>query len=147
MANHLKIYSSIALVFIIACKDSAPLFNKNKIAETEKSFEKMVEEKGVAEAFYFFADKNAVINRENDSLVYGKESILKYYNNKRSNKKISLKWEPDFIEVSQNNDLAYTFGKYFYEVTDSVGKKTSYKGIFHTIWKKQPDGTWRYVWD
>ncbi len=145
--NLLKLFSNTALILLLACKAAAPIYEKNNVVETEKAFEKRVEEKGIAESFYYFADKNAVIIRENDSLIYGKESILKYYNNKRSNKKISLKWKPDFVEVAKSGELAYTFGKYFYEVTDSLGKKTTYKGIFHTIWKKQPDGTWRYVWD
>jgi len=39
----------------------------------------MVSEKGLAEAFYFFADDNAVILRGNDSLNYSKENIKHYY--------------------------------------------------------------------
>jgi ketosteroid isomerase-like protein len=32
-------------------------------------------------------------------------------------------------------------------VKDSVGNKKDFKGIFHTVWKKQKDGSWKYVWD
>ncbi len=146
--NNIKTFPLLLLIFYNSC--STPintLKDRNKIAVTEQAFEKMAEEKGLAEAFYFYADMNAVIKRENDSLIYGRESIFKYYISKLSNKKTTLKWKPDFIEVAQNGDLAYTFGKYFYCITDSAGKKTTYKGAFHTVWKKQPDGTWRYVWD
>jgi len=44
-------------------------------SQTEKAFEKMASEKGLAEAFYYFADENAVIKRGNDSLIIGKENI------------------------------------------------------------------------
>jgi len=43
--------------------------------------------------------------------------------------------------------LAYTYGKYTWQIKDTQGKITKYQGIFHTVWKKQSDGTWKYVWD
>ena len=32
-------------------------------------------------------------------------------------------------------------------VKDSTGKTNENRGAFHTVWKKQKDGSWRYVWD
>ncbi len=52
---------------------------KNEIFQTEKAFEQMTADKGIAEAFYYFADENAVILRENDTLVSGKDNIKAYY--------------------------------------------------------------------
>jgi hypothetical protein len=45
---------------------------KKDILNTEKDFEKMTREKGIVEAFYFYAADSAVIKRENDSLIIGK---------------------------------------------------------------------------
>jgi hypothetical protein len=72
---------------------------KQEIFRAEKAFEKMAAEKSVAEAFYFFADEKAVIKRENDTLIKGKENIKIYYD-KRNNKNATVNWTPDFIEVS-----------------------------------------------
>ncbi|MEI9943504.1 MAG: DUF4440 domain-containing protein [Chitinophagaceae bacterium] len=58
-----------------------------------------------------------------------------------------MTWTPDFIEVSENGDLGYTFGKYTWSTKDSAGQAQEYKGVFHTVWKKQEDGQWKYVWD
>jgi len=55
---------------------------KNEVFQTEKEFELMTREKGITEAFYFFADENAVIKRGNDSLIFGKENIKDYYQKK-----------------------------------------------------------------
>lgn len=105
----------------------------------------MTEEKGIAEAFYFYAAPDAVIKRENDTLIIGKENIRTYYEKKQLiNAKVT--WAPDFIEVSASADLAYTFGKYVWTVKKDTSV-TEHKGIFHTVWKKQPDGSWKYVWD
>ena len=58
-----------------------------------------------------------------------------------------LKWKPDFVDVAASGDLGYTYGHYTYSYIDSTGKAAEDKGIFHTVWKRQPDGNWRFVWD
>lgn len=120
--------------------------SKQEIAKAEKDFATMAAEKGIAEAFYFFADSNAVIRRQNDSLIKGKDNIRNYYSADFF-KAIILKWSPDFIDVANNGDLGYTFGKYTRQSKDTAGKLNEIKGVFHTVWKKQNDGSWKYVWD
>ena len=117
-----------------------------EIAQAEKDFEKMAAEKGIAEAFVYFADSNAVIKRQNDTLIKGKENIRNFYS-AGFYKNASVKWSPDFIEASEKGDLAYTFGKYVWQSKDSSGNLQEFSGIFHTVWKKQKDGAWKYVWD
>ena len=119
---------------------------KNEIFQTEKAFEKMTSEKGIAEAFYYFADENAVIKRENDTLIIGKENIKIYYEN-RINNKATVNWTPDFIEVSDCGNLGYTYGRYAWKIENSDGDTVEYKGVFHTVWKRQADNSWKYVWD
>ncbi|MBK7030961.1 MAG: hypothetical protein IPH45_17925 [Bacteroidales bacterium] len=43
--------------------------------------------------------------------------------------------------------MAYTYGKYTWKINNGNGDTTVYKGVFHTVWKKQGDGSWKYVWD
>ena len=119
---------------------------KKEIAEAEKAFATMAKEKGIAEAFAFYADSNAVIKRRNDSLIKGKEGIKNFYNDDFY-KTASVTWSPDFIETSPDGDLGYTYGKYLWQSKDSTGKPIEFRGVFHTVWKKQKDGSWRYVWD
>jgi ketosteroid isomerase-like protein len=119
---------------------------KQEIAQAEKDFEKMAAEKGIAEAFEFYADSNAAIRRSGDSVIYGKENIRKFYSAAYF-KTASVIWSPDLVDASENGDLGYTFGKYTWRSKDSTGKANESHGIFHTVWKKQKDGTWKYVWD
>jgi ketosteroid isomerase-like protein len=106
----------------------------------------MHEEKGIAEAFYFFADDSAIIKRENDTLIIGNENIKEYYN-KDFYKTVSVKWAADFIDVSDDGTLAYTYGKYVWKSKDNTGNESEYTGVFHTVWKRQVDNGWKYVWD
>lgn len=119
---------------------------QSEIENTEKAFNDLARSKGIAEAFYHFAAQDATIKRENDTLIKGRDNIKKYYSNPKL-KNASVSWKPDFVDVSRDGTMAYTYGKYIWTVKDSAGKTTDYKGVFHTVWKKQADGSWKYVWD
>ena len=133
-------------VFITACQPTVDKEAiKKEIYQTEKEFEKMAAEKSVAEAFYYFADENAVIKRQNDTLIVGKENIKAFYEKGRRN--ATVNWTPDFIDVADCGTLGYTYGKFVWKIKNEAGAVTEYKGVFHTVWKKQKDNTWKYVWD
>ncbi len=119
---------------------------KNEILQTEKAFAQMTEEKGIAEAFYHYATENAVIKRENDTLIVGKNAIKAYYD-KQGNENAVVDWAPDFIDVSEDGTMAYTYGKYLWKFKGEKGDTIEYKGVFHTVWKRQSDNSWKYVWD
>jgi len=119
---------------------------KAEIYNTEKTFEKMASEQGITGAFYYFADSLAVITRGNDSLIYGKDNIRNFYLTKNYSN-VTVNWTPDFIDVSTDGTLGYTYGKYSWKFKQSDGTTKELRGIFHTVWKKQTDNSWKYVWD
>lgn len=137
------------IVLVAGCsggvKEDQKTLAKNEILKAEKAFQEMAREKGLRDAFVFYADENAAIIR-GERLIKGKKAIQAWYD-KRSGSKMELNWTPDFVDVSSSGDLGYTYGRYLFVVTDSNGVRKEGKGIFHTVWKKQPDGTWKYVWD
>ena len=118
---------------------------KEEIIRTEQDFESMAASKGLSEAFGYFADTAACLNRGN-YVIHGKDSIRLFYSSDRY-KNVRLEWKPDFVEVSGSADLGYTYGKYTFTTTDSTGKTLRSTGIFHTVWKRQSGGEWRFVWD
>jgi ketosteroid isomerase-like protein len=133
-------------LLITACKpavDKEAL--KKEIFQTEKAFEKMAAEKSIAEAFYTFATDSAVIKRQNDTLIVGRENIKAFY--EKGNKNATVNWTPDFIDVAEDGTLAYTFGKYVWKIKNDTGAVEEFKGVFHTVWKRQKDNSWKYVWD
>lgn len=145
----LRFTGVLFLALLYSCQShehSDPQKAKEEIAKAEKDFEKMAAEKGIAEAFDFFADSNAVIKRGNDSIIHGKAGIKNFYTAPYF-KTATVQWSPDFIDVSSTGDMGYTYGQYRWQTKDSNGKVEVASGIFHTVWKKQPDGSWKYVWD
>jgi ketosteroid isomerase-like protein len=118
---------------------------KKEIVQTETDFALLTKKEGIEKAFVTFAAEDAVINRTT-SLLKGKEEIKKFYAN-QTLKDIKLDWKPDFVDVSKSGDLGYTYGHYTFSAVDTSGKTITDEGIFHTVWKKQKDGSWKFVWD
>ena len=120
---------------------------KQEIVDTEHEFAKMAKNEGISKAFLTFAADDAVLMR-NNNLIIGKEELKRSFSSRKSTSgKASLSWKPDFVDVSASGDLGYTYGKYIYTFTDSTGNIKLDSGIFHTVWKRQSSGEWRFVWD
>jgi len=116
-----------------------------EIFEIERQFAVMVTERGLKEAFLYFAAKDAVISR-NNRVYKGKVEIAQYFDS-LTIKNVSLQWKPDYIDVSDSGDLAWSYGNYTFAAESAENEKTEVKGIFHTVWKRQNDDSWKYVWD
>jgi ketosteroid isomerase-like protein len=116
--------------------------SKLEVIQAEKDFAQMAKDKGNAVAFYEFADDSAVIRR-GPKIFKGKEAIRIFYSGQKQSGE--LQWSPDFAYAS--GDLGYTYGQFIYSEKDSTGKVNESKGYFHTVWKKQKDGSWKFVWD
>jgi ketosteroid isomerase-like protein len=120
---------------------------KSEIVETEKAFAEMAKTEGIPKAFVTYAAEDAVLMR-NNTLISGRDAIKNSFGNQDPGAgNVELAWEPDFVDVSGSGDLGYTYGKYTYSVTDSSGAVKLDSGIFHTVWKRQANGNWRFVWD
>ena len=146
--NILK-WLTVFILLLLGCTTENDNMNieelKSEIINTEKEFAQLAKDEGIVKAFLTYAADDAVLNR-NNTLISGKKAIRKYFDNQTITE-IKLDWKPDFVDVSKSGDLAYTYGKYTFSAIDSKGEKINSSGIFHTVWKKQMDGSWKYVWD
>ena len=116
---------------------------KQEIIKTEEAFSTMAQQEGMNAAFLNFVADDGVLLR-NNALIKGKDSIKVFMKNSTST---GLSWAPSFVDVSASGDLGYTYGTYTYKYQDSLGNTKSSQGIFHTVWKRQADHTWKFVWD
>ena len=118
---------------------------KCEIVAAEKAFNEYAREYGVKEAFLTFAHPEAVINRR-DSIISGRRAIENYFDSQTLTR-VVLQWEPDFIDVSASGDMAYTYGKYTFSAMTPDSTEVKASGIFHTVWKRDENGEWKYVYD
>jgi ketosteroid isomerase-like protein len=153
MRNMKKLFFLISLLVLIlgSCNyrnDESNIENwKTEIIETEKAFADMAKKEGIPKAFLAYAAEDAVLMR-NNILIKGKDAIKNSLGNQDPGSgNNELTWEPDFVDVSRSGDLGYTYGSYTYSFTDTSGAVKLDSGIFHTVWKRQANGEWRFVWD
>ncbi len=139
----------IAALCLVACAPKTSQVDleslKEEVIAAEAAFAAMAESEGLASAFVHFADEEGVIQR-NRTVIKGKEAIQAFYEGQPARNE-TLAWKPDFVEVAAAGDLAWTYGPYTYTVIDSTGESRTSEGVFHTVWKRQADGSWRFVWD
>jgi ketosteroid isomerase-like protein len=57
-----------------------------------------------------------------------------------------LTWWPTYADVSRAGDLGWTTGPYEYRDTRTQEKPDD-AGHFFTVWRRQPDGSWKWVLD
>ena len=131
--------------------DWTKLDKKTKeVVNTELEFAKYSIEKGAPAAFYhFIADTGIVLGVSGPPRT--KETYAKILAAQQEKKidtgKSTLEWEPIFSHVSASGDMAYNYGPYKFTATDANGKQQESYGYFVTVWKKQPDKSWKFVLD
>ncbi|MGL1893469.1 MAG: hypothetical protein OCD02_17665 [Spirochaetaceae bacterium] len=114
---------------------------KNELKAVENAFCKKAKEIGIDKAFLLFIADNGVINR--DSKIYkGQDGLLQYFTNATTDN-IDLIWTPDYVDVATSGDIGYTYGSY----TMHENNIEITKGQYCTIWKRQEDGSWKFVYD
>jgi hypothetical protein len=58
-----------------------------------------------------------------------------------------LVWAPIKVDVSADGTLGYTWGRYDFTLEKGNAKAETTTGIYLTIWKRQTDGSWKFVYD
>ncbi|MBV9773303.1 MAG: DUF4440 domain-containing protein [Gemmatimonadetes bacterium] len=105
-------------------------------------------EKGFSAASAAHGMKDAFLaNAADDGVVFGPggPANAKEQWEKGRNPPVLLTWRPAFAEVSAAGDLGFTTGPFEIQ-PDAAGAKPAY-GHYMTIWRRQPDGEWKFAVD
>ncbi len=136
----------VILILTGCCMQTDADLIKQKLLQTDRHFSKLSEEKGTAAAFHhYIADDGLALpftGAPKNKTDYA--AAMQTAQNGDTPDGV-LTWEPEFADVANSGDLGYTWGHYTYTFFDST--KAPSHGYYVTIWKKQPDGSWRFVFD
>ncbi len=109
------------------------------LVEAERSFARTSEEKGLREAFLAWLAPDAIVFRPGP--VEGRP----VYEKMDPADPAVLNWGPGIADVAASGELGYTSGPY--ELRPGRDAEPTGFGHYVSVWKKQPDGTWRVVID
>lgn len=83
----------------------------------------------------------------NAPLMTGRESARKYFSEMMKPADFSIAWQPTKVEAARTGDVGYSIGTYHLMFTGPDGKMIMDDGKYATVWKKQPDGSWKLAVD
>lgn len=106
---------------------------------TEHAFAALADKANTREAFLTYLADDAIMF--NKGPRKGKELYASYPVDESL-----LAWAPTFADVAASGDFGYDTGTYTYR-QKRTDEKPSRQGLFVTVWKKQPSGDWRAVFD
>lgn len=116
-----------------------------ELRQTEKDFCARARSSGIEAAFAAYAAPTAVFFDLDPQQHRGPAAVhLRFAG---SNPAAVLTWQPVEAEVAGSGDLGYTWGTYEYRAPGKDGQEHIGTGHYVTIWKRQPDGKWKFVLD
>ena len=133
---------------LVFAKDKETL--KAELVRAEAEFCRQAAELGIGEAFAANMAEHAF---ESGRLTLSRaeyEASLKAARAKApAPKGVKLVWSPLMVDVSDDGTLGYTWGKYEFTPAPGSDGKTAAPtvGIYFTVWKRQADGSWKFVYD
>jgi ketosteroid isomerase-like protein len=119
--------------------------DKAELLRTDSEFSDAAQKIGIAAAFEKYADADAVMLPANENPVTGADGIRKQFADLRPG--TTLTWKPNKAEAAASGDLGYTLGTYVLRSKDKDGAPITRYGKYCSVWKKQPDGNWKWVVD
>lgn len=131
----LVLFSSCAAEHKDLSKESA-----DQIIKADLAMSDLATKEGFYQALLKYADDSLIIPRVNHLPMIGKTEVSKGWSEKPMIKE--LVWKPIRAEASQSGDMGYSFGYAIYKGADT----TTYTN-YCTIWKRQKDGGWKFVYD
>ena len=135
---------STATMFAWNLQLQAQASGADMLRNLEAEFERATAERGLDGFMSYFNDDSADLP-SGSNIVFGKDNIRKELEPWGAD--VSLTWKPVKAGMAASGDLGYTFGNFVFKAKDKDGKVVSHYGKYATVWKKQPDGSWKVAFD
>lgn len=132
------------LALTTACSGDSSSADAKAIQARSELWSKAGSIKDSASFATFFAD-DATVMLPNEPAFKGMNAIKQVLTPMMQDPNFSLSFTTDKVEVS--GILAYTQGAVTFKSTGRDGKQLVDTGKYLTVWKKQPDGSWKVIDD
>jgi ketosteroid isomerase-like protein len=119
---------------------------KAELIEADRAFNDATLEFGADGWVSFFSHQGSMV-QEGVGEIRGLEAIRAVAETAFSDPSTQLTWSPQRAEVSSGGDLGYTVGTFESSSIDSTGAEVIGQGIYVSIWRRQPDGSWKVEMD
>jgi uncharacterized protein (TIGR02246 family) len=147
------LFTSVAalILALTGCQQQAPQAPDTRAADetairtAEGEMAKAVGALDVAKTVSFYTDDVVGMDAESP-VIQGKDKKQKLFET-AFKEKPEISWTPTKVEVARSGDLGYSWGTGKVSVKDKKGKITETTAKYVSVWKKQPDGSWKIAID
>ena len=126
----------VITTLVFAFADLRPVWDS--LVEAERGFARTSVLTGTKDAFLSVLTDDSILFRPH--AVPGKK-----WTSENPAPPAQLSWEPEFADIAAAGDLGYTTGPW--EVRRTPQDQPAGFGHYVTLWRKQPDGTWKLALD
>jgi ketosteroid isomerase-like protein len=131
--RNLFVIAALALVSACASAPAEPAVTAVPVIAAERAFAARGAEIGWVAAFREYAAPDGMVgNFEN-----APQSLAQTPDDGARN----LFWWPAYAGIARSGDLGFTTGPF------SVDEARTPRGQYFTVWRRQPDGSWKWIWD
>ena len=155
----MKYFSLALLTFVVySCNTSQQQDNKGVssgaqkdslrtlLMNVDRSWSERSRQKGYHASRLDFASDSAIDLLDGEMPLHGIKEI-KQYAATHPDSSYTLEWKPLRCAVATSGDIGYTYGGWTMHTKTKQQSDTSLYGDYITVWKKQTDGSWKYVVD
>ena len=128
---------ALALASLMSGAIAAPDL-KQQVTDTERAFAATMKARDHA-GFTSFLAEDAIFS-PGPKALRGKAAVAAGWKKFYEGGKAPFSWEPDKVEVLASGSLAYSSGPVY-------GREGKQIARFNSIWRLEPDGKWRIVFD
>lgn len=136
---------ALSLILVIwglfSCSEKKPVADPKVLLDADIAFSDYSVKHGIQKAFIEFADDSVVLLKPKQMPIVGKLSLIKSYEGK-SDSGVVLSWKPAKAIIAESGELGYTYGFWTF-----VAETDTSQGTYLTVWKKDPNGQWKYIAD
>jgi len=134
----------MAVLFLFSAVAFAQSGVEEQLLKADRDFNKATQEKRL-DGWMESWDDNGVMDRAVP--VVGKDAIRKELAQEWADASIRLSWEPTEAHAFPNGKKGYTRGNWTLTQNGPDGKPMKLTGEYLTIWRLNPAGQWRIIWD
>jgi ketosteroid isomerase-like protein len=130
-----RLFLVLAALFAASLAVAAPRSDVGEVVAAERAFAGAAQTDGVNAAFLKYSAPDALVFQPNPTLAKAALAANPI-------PAIQLEWWPAYAGIAASGDLGFTTGPY----VAGTGERQGH-GWYFTIWRRQPDGSWRWVLD
>jgi len=129
---------SVYLLILVFALPAAAADRADEVRATEIAFAKAFADRDVKKFFSYLADDAQFLGQR--KIMNGKQQVVAVWSEFFKPEVAPFRWEPERVVTNAAGDLGFSSGPVFDEAGAQIGTFTS-------TWVRQPDGSWKILFD